>query len=143
MNDRVSAPDLNGDLIRGLLDTAVAAAARMGVAVSIAVVDTGGHLAGFLRMEGVHTATVDVAQAKARSAAAFRRPTRVFAQQLAEGNSTLLAVPGCVPLFGGVPLVRSNRMVGAIGISGASPDDDDAIANTIYDQFHKTFSLDI
>jgi uncharacterized protein GlcG (DUF336 family) len=76
-----------------------------------------------------------VAQAKARSAAAFRRSTRGFAQQLAEGNLALLAVPGCVPLSGGIPLTHEHRMIGAVGVSGADPNTDEAIAEAMYNRF--------
>lgn len=143
MSSPITAADLGQKLIQQLIAAGLQAATRLDARVSIAVVDTGGHLAGFLRMEGVHTATVDVAQAKARSAAAFRRSTRIFATQLAEGNLSMLAVPGCVPLAGGIPLTRAQRLVGAVGVSGASPDIDEAIAETVYAQLHESLTHEI
>lgn len=119
---------LSQEQVQALIGTGVTAAGKAGVRVSLAVTDDGGHLLGFLRMDGVHTATVDVANAKARCAAAFRKPTRLFAEQLAQGNMTLLTIPGLITLPGGLPLTLSDHVVGAVGVSGASPDVDEAIA---------------
>ena len=143
MSDDATEPYLDQDLVQALIEAGATAARRRNVCVSLAIVDAGGHLAGFLRMNGVHTGTVEVAQAKARSAAAFRRSTRGFAQQLAEGNLAVLAVPGCVPLPGGIPLMHKQRMIGAAGVSGASPDVDEGIAEAMYDQLHKNSLLNI
>jgi glc operon protein GlcG len=143
MSDKVTEPDLGEDIVQALIEAGLTAARRCNVCVSLAIVDAGGHLLGFLRMSGVHTATTEVAQAKARSAAAFRRSTRSFAQQLADGNLALLAVPGCVPLPGGIPLLHRQRMIGAAGVSGASPDVDEAIAETMYDHLHKNLLQNI
>lgn len=110
------------------VEAALAAARAAAVNVSIAVVDDGGHLLAFARMDGVHTATAEIARAKAASAAAFRRPTRLLAEGLAGGATALLALPGCLPLPGGVPVAIAGHCAGAVGISGASPETDDAIA---------------
>jgi glc operon protein GlcG len=116
-----------------LLSAGTAAARERKVTVTLAAVDGGGHLLGLVRMNGAHTATTDVALAKARCAAAFRRQTRLFAEQLAAGNLSMLAVPGCIPLQGGIPIIIGQRLIGAVGVSGAAPDIDDAIA-TIAEQ---------
>ncbi len=128
MTDRPSKPVLTQAETRPVLEAAQAAARAAGVRVSIAVVDEGGHLLGFTRMDEVHTGTVEVAITKARSAAGFRRPTRDFAKGLAAGNSALLVVPGCLPVPGGVPLRIGGIVAGAVGVSGAAPDVDDKIA---------------
>lgn len=104
-----------------------AAAARR-VSITVAVTDEGGHLLQLSRMDGVHTATIAVAIWKARTAAAFRRPTAVFAEQLAGGAVGLVAMPDLVPFPGGVPLVSGTAVVGAIGVSGAAPQVDEEIA---------------
>ncbi|RDJ19688.1 heme-binding protein [Bosea caraganae] len=114
--------------VRAALAAGEAAALAAAARVSIAVVDDGGHLLGFVRMDEVHTGTVEVALAKARSAAGFRKPTRDLAQSLAAGMTALLTLPGCLPIPGGVPLCVGGQVAGAIGVSGASPDTDDAIA---------------
>jgi glc operon protein GlcG len=128
MTERPTRPVLIEADVRPVLEAGAAAAAAAGVRVSFAVVDEGGHLLGFVRMDDVHTGTVDVAIAKARCAAGFRRPTRDLAQGLAAGNSALLVVPGCLPVPGGVPLKIGGAVVGAVGVSGAAPDVDDSIA---------------
>lgn len=143
MSPSITAADLGEDLVNALVAAGVQTSNRLNARVSIAIVDAGGHLAGFLRMEGVHTATVEVAQAKARSAAAFRRSTRMFATQLAEGNLSMLAVPGCVPLAGGIPLTLAQKLMGAVGVSGASPDVDEAIAEAVYKQLHSSLANEI
>jgi len=119
--------------VMSLLEAGVAAAQALKAVVTIAVADAGGHLVGLLRMDGVHTATVEVAIAKARSAAAFRRPTRLFAEQLAAGNLSLLTIPGCVPLQGGLAIMVDGALIGAIGVSGAAPEVDEAIASAVAD----------
>lgn len=124
--------------VERLLAAGVAAAKERGAAVTIAVADAGGHLLGLARMDRVHTATVEVAIAKARSAAAFRRPIRVFAEQLAAGNLSLLAIPGCVPLQGGLPIALDGSMIGAVGVSGAAPDLDEAIAQAVVESHART-----
>lgn len=113
---------------RAAPEAARAAAAVRGRAVTIAVVDDGGHLLAFERMDGVHPATAEVAQAKARSAALFRRNTGDLAAMLADGATGLMALPGVVPMPGGVPVVTLPGCAGAVGISGAPPAEDGEIA---------------
>lgn len=98
-----------------------------GVAVTIAVLDRGGHQVALNRMDGVHAGTVAVAIAKATTAVLFNRPTAALAAAAAS-NVALLSLPNMTPLPGGVPLVAGGGLAGAIGISGAPPDVDDAIA---------------
>ena len=99
-----------------------------GVDMCIAVVDDGGHLVLFQRLDGTQIGSVDVAIAKARSAVSFRRPTKVFEDRVAGGSNTLLGVPGVLPLEGGVPLIVAGQIVGAIGASGGSPSQDGQVA---------------
>ncbi|TCR62298.1 heme-binding protein [Bosea sp. BK604] len=128
MSSQPSKPVLTRQQVQAALDAGEATARTAGVRVSLAVVDDGGHLLGFVRMDGVHTGTVEVAQAKARCAAGFRKPTREMAQSLAAGMSALLTLPGSLPIPGGVPVRIGEQVAGAIGVSGASPDTDDEIA---------------
>ncbi|ODT75684.1 MAG: hypothetical protein ABS76_33605 [Pelagibacterium sp. SCN 64-44] len=113
---------------QSILDAAEAGAAAKGIALSLAVLDDGGTLLAFRRMDGVHVGTVDVAIAKARAVILFKRPTSAFAKGLADGNLALLSLPGVVPLAGGVPISIGGAFAGAIGISGSSPENDEAIA---------------
>ena len=111
-----------------VIDAARAEAAQRGVAVSIAVLDRGGFLVGFVRMDGIHAGTVAVSIAKARTAVLYNRATSVFASGLASGNMALLSLPDMVTLPGGVPLATEMGLAGAIGVSGAAPEIDEAIA---------------
>ncbi len=120
--------ELSDASAQAIVAAALEQAALLGVRVSVAVVDQGGALWRFVRMPGVHPATVDVALAKARCAISFRRPTRLFAEGLAAGNLSLLATPGVIVLPGGIPFREAEPWLGAIGISGAAPDVDERIA---------------
>ncbi|MBV9786420.1 MAG: heme-binding protein [Acidisphaera sp.] len=113
---------------RSALDAAEAQARIMRTPMSIAVVDGAGHLQLFVRMDGVHLGTIDVAIRKARCSVHFRRPTRAFAEALAAGAAALATLPEVVPFAGGVPLLANGVLVGAIGVSGASPDRDEQVA---------------
>jgi uncharacterized protein GlcG (DUF336 family) len=79
---------------------------------------------------GTNIGSVEVAVAKARSAAMFRRPTKVFQDQVAQGGIglRLLGLPGAVPLDGGVPLLVGGKIIGAVGLSGGTSDQDGACA---------------
>lgn len=96
--------------------------------VCIAIVDDGGHLIYFQRMDGVQTGSVLVSQRKAQTAAAFKRPTKAFEEQVAGGRNALLGLPGAVPLEGGLPLVVDGQVIGAIGVSGVTAQQDGQIA---------------
>ena len=90
--------------------------------MAAAVVDTAGLLVYFEKMDGTQNGSVAVAQAKARSAALFQRPTKAFQEALASGGEGLrvLALEGAVPVDGGLPLLVGGRIVGAIGLSGGT-----------------------
>src|SRR5688572_5581632 len=99
-----------------------------GLRIVVAVLDEGGHAILLERMDGTQTASVEIALAKARSAAAFRRPTREMADWVEGGNVGLLALPGLVPVEGGLPLVVDGQPVGAVGVSGATASQDGEVA---------------
>jgi glc operon protein GlcG len=90
--------------------------------MAVAVVDTGGHLVYFEKMDDTQTGSVAVAVAKARSAALFKRPTKVFQDTLAGGGEGLrvLRLENAVPVEGGIPLAMDGKIVGAIGLSGGT-----------------------
>lgn len=117
------------DGARQVAAAAEATARQNGWNVVIAVVDEGGHLLLLHRLDGTQIGSVEVAQAKARSAALFRRPTKVMADALAQGSSAFLALPGAMPVEGGVPLVADGGVVvGAIGVSGVTSQQDGVVA---------------
>lgn len=107
---------------RAVMHAAEAMAVAKGGTMCIAIVDAGGHLQHFIRMDGTHIASIEVAIAKARSALVFRRPTKLFAEAVAANGLALTALPGIVPFEGGVPLLYRGEVIGAIGVSGGSPE---------------------
>ena len=102
-------------------------ALQHGLQVVIAIVDDGGRLL-YLQRDAAQAGSVEVAIAKARSAALFRRPTRAFEEMVESGRQGYLAMPDVMPLEGGVPLVYQDDIVGAIGVSGASSKEDGVVA---------------
>jgi uncharacterized protein GlcG (DUF336 family) len=92
--------------------------------VSIAILDEGGRLVMLQRMDGAPPASVDVCQAKGRSAAIFKRPTKAFSDAVAGGRVAIMALPGAVPVEGGVPLLADGQCVGAVGVSGVTSEQD-------------------
>ena len=105
---------------------AIAEARANGWAMAVAVVDTGGYLVYFEKMDDTQTGSVAVAIGKARCSALFKRPTKAFQDVLAGGGDGLrvLGLEGAVPVEGGVPLVRDGKIVGAIGLSGGASSQD-------------------
>jgi uncharacterized protein GlcG (DUF336 family) len=105
---------------------ALAEARKNNWTMAVAVTDIGGDLVYFEKMDGTQTGSVNVALGKARSAALFKRPTKVFQEIVAGGGNGLriLGLEGAVPIEGGVPLVMDGRIVGAISLSGGTSDQD-------------------
>ena len=105
---------------------ALAEAVRNNWAMAVAVVDTAGDLVYFEKMDATQAGSVTVAVDKARSAARFKRPTKVFQDMLATGGDGLrvFGIGGAVPVEGGVPIVSGGKIVGAIGVSGGTSSQD-------------------
>ena len=107
---------------------AEAEARKRGATVVIAVVDDGGYLLVLERLDDTQVASVDVGIAKARTAAIFRRPSKVFEDQVKNGRVAALDLPGAVALQGGVPIIANGQVVGAIGVSGGHYSQDMEVA---------------
>ncbi|MCA9420281.1 MAG: heme-binding protein [Nitrospira sp.] len=99
-----------------------------GARVVIAVVDEGGHLLLLEPLDDTQVASVDVGIGKARTAAIFRRPSKVFEDQIRNGRIAALGLPGVTALQGGVPIIVDHQVIGAIGVSGETPQQDEDIA---------------
>jgi glc operon protein GlcG len=113
---------ITADTAKKVAAPALAEARKNQWNMAVAVVDTHGDLVYFERMEDTQVGSVDVAIAKARSAARFKRPTKAFQDALAAGGEGLriLAIEGAVAVDGGLPLVVGGKIVGAIGLSGGT-----------------------
>lgn len=107
---------------------AEAEALRNNWPVVIAIVDDGGYLIYLQRLDNTQIGSVDVAIQKARSAIAFRRPTKVLEEQINQGHLRYLGLPGAIPIEGGLPIVFKDQFLGAIGVSGVRSHQDAQIA---------------
>ncbi len=96
--------------------------------VAIAIVDDGGNLVYFQRLDGTQLASLEIAQFKARGAIGFRRPTKEYYDSLSSGATYVLKVPWLAPVEGGVPLVAGGEVIGAIGVSGVTSQQDGVVA---------------
>jgi uncharacterized protein GlcG (DUF336 family) len=112
-------------------EAAAAFAKQNGASGAIAVVDDGGHLLYFLRLEGTFTGSPNISIGKAKTAALFRKPTSDFENIVNKGRFAMTALPpDFTPLQGGVPIKYGKHIIGAIGVSGAkSASQDEEIAN--------------
>jgi glc operon protein GlcG len=96
--------------------------------VSVAVVDNHGALVYFERMENTQYASNEIAIGKAKSAATYRRPTRAFTEAINKGGPATATLPGVFASPGGVPLMADGKVVGAVGVSGVTGDQDEQCA---------------
>jgi len=96
--------------------------------VAITILDDGGNLLYFQKMDGVQIGSIEVAHQKALSALKFKRPTKVFSDGVDGGNSRYLSLPGAMPFEGGLPLMSGDQVVGSIGVSGVTAAQDGMIA---------------
>ncbi len=116
------------DAAKKIAAAAEGEAKRQKARVVIAIVDDGGNLILLERLDDTQVASVDVGIGKARTAAIFRRPSKEFEDQIRTGRVAALALPGATPLQGGVPITFEGKVIGAIGVSGETPGQDEEIA---------------
>jgi uncharacterized protein GlcG (DUF336 family) len=117
---------------QAVVDAARAKATEIGVPMNIAVVDEGNNLVAFARMDDAWLGSIDIAQGKAFTARAFDMPTKELAP-LAQPGGPLYGIEASnggrlIVFAGGIPLVSGDRVVGAIGVSGGSVDQDQEVA---------------
>lgn len=96
--------------------------------VSIAIVDDGGHLLHFQRLDGAPLTSIEIAQGKAKASAFGQRPSKAFEDIVAGGRNAFLSVPGIVLLEGAEPIIVDGICIGAVGVSGVRSDQDAQIA---------------
>jgi glc operon protein GlcG len=119
-------PSIVADQAKTIAAAAVAEARKNQWTMAIAVVDTAGDLVYFERMDNTQVGSIEVAIAKARSAARFKRPTKAFQDALAAGGEgwRILSLNDAVAVEGGLPLMSGGKIVGAIGASGGTSQQD-------------------
>ena len=123
-------PNVSYEQAKKTVAGAIAEARKQNLPMAVAVVDTAGQLVAFERMDNTQTASTAVAQDKAVSAAMYRRPSKAFQDLVAGGGVGLrvLTLRGAVAVEGGLPLTVDGKIVGAIGVSGGSSEQDGAVA---------------
>jgi uncharacterized protein GlcG (DUF336 family) len=121
-------PYLNLEEAMRISDAAEEKARQENWNVVIAILDGGGHLIALRKMDGVQIGSVEVAQAKAKSAVYFKRSTKIFEDMVKAGSVHLIGLPNAVPVEGGIPIFKDGVCVGAIGISGVTSAQDGIIA---------------
>src|SRR5215510_14975219 len=124
-------PPISVDDARKAAAAALAEARKNNWKMAVAVVDPNGDLVYYEKMDNTQLGSSQVSINKARSAARFKRPTKAFQDGLAAGGAGLriLGLEGAVPVEGGIPLVVGGKIVGAIGASGGTSEQDGMVAN--------------
>ena len=122
-------PYLQAADVRAILDAAQNHAQNQKWSVSIAVVDDGGHLLGFVRLDGAPPISAHIAPAKAHTAAMGRRESKGYEDVINQGRVSFLSAPAIQGMLeGGVPIVRDGEVIGAVGVSGVKSNEDAEIA---------------
>jgi len=111
-----------------LIQAAAAEATKKGWPMNIAVVDSGANLVAFLRMDGAQLASISISQHKARVAVKYRRPSKAFEDGIQKaGLNYLLTLDDVIASRGGIPLIEDGKIIGAVGCSGGTGSQDEAI----------------
>lgn len=122
-------PTLIADDARAIAAAAEAEALKNNWAVSIAVVDDGGHLLWLQRLDGAAPVSAQIAPAKARTAALGRRESKIYEDMINQGRHSFLSAPGLQGMLeGGVPILVQGQCVGAVGVSGVKSTEDAQVA---------------
>jgi glc operon protein GlcG len=129
--------NINYEQARKAVASAIAEAKKISIPMAVSVVDTAGQLMAFERLDNTQIGSIGVAQDKAVSAAIYRRSTKVFQDLVAGGGVGLrvLTLRGANAVEGGLPLVIDGKIVGAIGVSGGSAEQDGVVAKAGADGF--------
>ena len=123
-------PTITADQAKSVAAAAVAEARKNQWTMAVAIVDPAGDLVYFEKMDNTQVGSIDVAIAKARASARFKRPTKAFQDALAAGGEgwRILSLEGAVAVEGGLPLIVGGKIVGAIGASGGASQQDGVTA---------------
>jgi uncharacterized protein GlcG (DUF336 family) len=122
-------PPISLDRAGSAINAAVAEAKKRNWKMNVAITDSGGNLVAFQRMDGAMLASIQIAEHKARAAATFRRPTKVFEDGINLMHlNYLLAFDGVIASRGGIPLIEQGVIIGAIGCSGGTDSQDEVVS---------------
>lgn len=130
-------PPVQSARAQGLIAAAVAAAEVHGWKISAAVYDSGANMVAFVRMDGAFLGATEIAMHKARAAVIFRRDTHIFEDAARDGIPGVVSVDGVIASRGGFPLVENGELIGALGISGGTGSQDEAVAKAAIAGFGK------
>jgi uncharacterized protein GlcG (DUF336 family) len=119
------------------IQAALAEAQKRGWKLNVAVVDWSGSLVAFARMDNAQIGSIDIAQHKARAAAKYRRETKVFENGVQSGFNYLMTLDDIIASRGGIPLVQDGKMIGAIGCSGGTGSQDEAVCKAGVDSLSR------
>ena len=123
-------PPISLERAQAVIHAAVAEAEKRHWKMNVAVVDSGGNLVAFQRMDGAMLASIQIAEHKAKAAATFRRPTKEFEVGINMMHlNYLLAFDGVIASRGGIPLIEQGAIIGAIGSSGGADSQDEIVSN--------------
>jgi len=121
-------PPISLDRAQAVIDAVVAEANKRDWKMNVAVVDSGGNLVAFQRMDGAMLASIQIAEHKARAAVMFRRETKVFESAIqVSGFNYLMTLDGFIASRGGIPLIEGGKLIGAIGCSGGTDSQDEIV----------------
>jgi glc operon protein GlcG len=124
-------PPVNNEQAKAAADAAIAEAKKNNWHMAVSIVGPEGELIFFEKMDGTQSSSAALAQAKARTSALFRRPSKAFADQFAAGNAGFMTFPdGARPIAseGGLPIILNGKLIGAIGVSGGTAQQDSVAA---------------
>jgi glc operon protein GlcG len=116
------------DMAKKIAAASLAEAKKNSWNVAIAIVDNHGFLVYYEMMDDTQTGSATIAIEKARTSAMFRRPTKAFEEGIAKGRNAILGLPGATPIEGGLPILISGKIVGGIGVSGVTSQQDAQVA---------------
>src|SRR4051812_29125901 len=120
---------INLDTAKKIAAGAAADAKKNNFTMVISIVDSSGSLTYLEKIDGTQLASIDVAIGKARTANNFKRPTKALEDAVAGGRNVLLSLPNAVLIEGGIPIVVDNKIIGAIGVSGGTSQQDAQVAS--------------
>jgi glc operon protein GlcG len=123
------------DLAKKIAAVAETEAIKNNLSVVVAIVDDGGNLVYLEKMDNAQLGSINIAIDKAKTSVLFKRPSKAYEEKVSAGNNAILGLKEVLPFEGGIPLVISDQIVGAVGASGGSPQQDGMIAKAAIDYF--------